>query len=107
MDLSIIWKKSRVKSAIAIIATSTLIFWFGPPTIHWIKLNSTPESEIIKSRAFYQSLSNEKYNSHQAYLVAEAKRDSLYLWFATRGLQIDEGHEAKSKWQLWRELFGG
>lgn len=84
----------------------TLIFFFAPGLYHNYLLSNTTEAEIIINRTKYNELA--MHVSKNPYTVEKTKlaiKDSLYLWFHVRGLDIDEDHYPITTTERWKEIF--
>jgi hypothetical protein len=83
-----------------------LVILFGPNCIHFVYWVQTPETVILSNRFDYNILEGEESRlDPKAQEVSIKKRFALFLWFHARGLDIDEGDEARSIWHPWNELM--
>jgi hypothetical protein len=83
-----------------------LVILFGPNCIHLFYWVQTPETVILSNRFDYNILEGEESRlDPKAQEVSIKKRFALFLWFHARGLDIDEGDEARSIWHPWNELM--
>ena len=82
------------KKLVFLIFLAIFSFNFLPNLIHKIYYLRTDKRKIEVNRSLYQ-----------AKVFKTFTKDFLYLWFQVRGLQIDEGHNKKSKYEEWSEFI--
>jgi len=95
------------KKVIFFVLIGILSFKFLPTLIHKLYYLKTDNKEILNNRNSYHAIAN-KINRNRFYDRAEEDhkhKDFLYLWFHVRGVQIDEGHDGKSKFEQWEEII--
>ena len=78
---------------------------FGQQLIHKINYSRTPEDQFdLNKKQYYDMTLAVNGLSRESALKEFGMVDSLYLWFAVRGVNIDDGHSAKTVSDRWAEL---
>jgi uncharacterized membrane protein len=99
-------KKSKInRSLIVIVILIILGYYLVPALVHFYYRSQTSPQEIAKNIKLYNDVSVSIMKGTADINDAKKVRDSIYIWFHVRGLQIDEGHEGLSKKEQWSEII--
>ena len=76
-----------------------------PSLLHNYYRSITSDDMVKENREMYNEITSSISEGHGSLEKSIMSRDSLYLWFHVRGLQIDEDHFGISKHEEWKELL--
>ncbi|MBR11390.1 MAG: hypothetical protein CMP48_27405 [Rickettsiales bacterium] len=81
------------------------MYFITPNLIHNYYLSSTSTETIERNKRLYNEITLSISHGEGSFDDLRRSRDSVYLWFHVRGLQIDEDHSGLTKQEEWEELL--